>query len=207
MRLRPINTQKIAGQESDETLMLSYAQGDFSAFEHLYQRHKGGLYRYFLRQLGDHALADDLFQDSWSKVISHAPTYQASAKFTTWLYTLAQHKLIDHVRHIKVVNKVIEAASSGEDDNQQQPTIEGVTALNPENQLHNSHASATLKKCIQALPLVQKDCFLLKEEAGLTVEVIAAILGANYEACKSRLRYAYDNLRQCITNKMGQAPI
>lgn len=188
----------------DETLMQRYAQGDFSAFEQLYQRHKGGLYRYFLRHLGDHALAEDLFQDIWSKVISQAPNYQARAKFTTWLYTLAQHKLIDQVRHFKVVNKVIENVLTEPEDWQQN---QGVNHLTPEHQLQHSHAAATLKLCIQALPWVQKDCFLLKEEAGLTVEVIAQMLGANYEACKSRLRYAYDNLRQCMADKMGQVPL
>jgi RNA polymerase sigma-70 factor (ECF subfamily) len=74
-------------------------------------------------------------------------------------------------------------------------------------QLEQGHASAALKTCIQALPLVQKDCFLLKEEGGLSIEAIAHILGANYEACKSRLRYAYENLRQCISHKIGQTSL
>lgn len=187
--------------------MQRYAQGDFRAFEELYQRHKGGLYRYFLRQLGEHGLAEDLFQEIWSKVISQAPSYQVKAKFTTWLYTLAQHKLIDHVRHIKVANKVINADKVEHDEDEKIPQNQGVNEKSPEHQLQQQHTAMILKHCIQALPLVQKDCFLLKEEAGLTVEVIAHVVGANYQACKSRLRYAYNNLRQCITHKMGRSSI
>tara|TARA_R110002167_G_scaffold28926_21_gene96809 strand:+ start:1320 stop:1943 length:624 start_codon:yes stop_codon:yes gene_type:complete len=204
MRILLINNEKEQAQETDEILMQRYALGDFAAFEQLYQRHKGGLYRYFLRQLGNHALAEDLFQDIWSKVISQAPKYKIKAKFSTWLYTIAQHKLIDHIRHIKVVERVIEAPVSESEEAEQSQERQGVNELTPHLQLEQAHASAALKTCIQALPLVQKDCFLLKEEAGLSVEVIAQILGANYEACKSRLRYAYENLRQCISHKIGQ---
>ena len=85
MRILLINNEKEQAQETDEILMQRYALGDFAAFEQLYQRHKGGLYRYFLRQLGNHALAEDLFQDIWSKVISQAPKYKIKAKFSTWL--------------------------------------------------------------------------------------------------------------------------
>jgi len=207
MSITPINNEEIQALEADETLMQRYAQGDFAAFEQLYQRHKGGLYRYFLRQLGDHALAEDLFQDIWSKVISQAPRYQIKAKFTTWLYTLAQHKLIDHIRHIKVVDRVMETPRIDSEDLEKIDQYQGINELTPHMQLEQGHASAALKTCIQALPLVQKDCFLLKEEGGLSIEAIAHILGANYEACKSRLRYAYENLRQCISHKIGQTSL
>ncbi|MDP5032114.1 MAG: sigma-70 family RNA polymerase sigma factor [Paraglaciecola sp.] len=202
-----INTLIKTELVADETLMLQYAQGDFAAFEQLYQRHKGGLYRYFLRQVGEHGLAEDLFQDIWAKVISQAPNYHVKAKFSTWLYTLAQHKLIDHVRHIKVVNKVIDAAPFDADDIEIKHDIHGPNTLTPDIQLENKGAAGALKHCIHALPLVQRECFLLKEEAGLTVEVIATIVGANYQACKSRLRYAYSSLRQCISHKLGQTSV
>ncbi|KXI30843.1 sigma-70 family RNA polymerase sigma factor [Paraglaciecola hydrolytica] len=191
---------------SDEALMLQYAQGDFAAFEQLYLRHKGGLYRYFLRQLADKSLAEDLFQDIWSKVITSAGQYQASAKFTTWFYTLARHKLVDQVRHLKVVAKVIEDKA---DDGVEAEFVvsEHNTQSNPAYILESDKAKAALKDCIAFLPLVQRECFLLKEEAGLSVDAIAHIVDANFEACKSRLRKAYDSLRQCITRKVGAAVI
>ncbi|WP_340680244.1 sigma-70 family RNA polymerase sigma factor [Paraglaciecola sp.] len=187
--------------QSDEALMQQYAQGDFAAFEQLYQRHKGGLYRYFLRQLADKTLAEDLFQEIWSKVISHATQYQTTAKFSTWLYTLARHKLVDHVRHLKVVAKVIEET---EQDNEHHTMSADTGQHNtPENLWEGSKAAEALKGCIEYLPRVQRECFLLKEEAGLSLDVIAQIVDANYEACKSRLRKAYESLRQCISRKIG----
>ena len=185
---------------TDEALMLQYAQGDFGAFEQLYQRHKGGLYRYFLRQLADKTVAEDLFQDIWSKVISHAGQYQPSAKFSTWLYTLARHKVVDQVRHLKVVAKVIEQ-DQDEDTDLAQPAFE---QHDPEQLLQGSKASAALKDCLAFLPLLQRECFLLKEEGGLSLDAIAQVVDASFEACKSRLRYAYDSLRTCIVRKVGE---
>ena len=82
----------------DEELMTRYRDGDARAFEVLYTRHKGPLYRYLLRQCGAAALAEELFQDVWMNLIRTRERYEARAKFTTWLYTLAHHRVIDHHR-------------------------------------------------------------------------------------------------------------
>ena len=81
---------------SDEALMLAYAGGDAMAFEQLYARHRGKLYRYLLRQLRDNALADECFQDVWQRVISARAGWKPDAGFATWLYTIAHHRLGDH---------------------------------------------------------------------------------------------------------------
>ena len=83
----------------DEELMNRYRDGDAHAFEVLYTRHKGPLYRYLLRQCGAAALAEELFQDVWMKLIRARERYEARAKFTTYLYHLAHNRLIDHYRH------------------------------------------------------------------------------------------------------------
>ena len=72
--------------------MLSYASGDAAAFDALYARHKGGVYRYLLRHCGNAGTADELFQDIWMNVIRVRATYTPSAKFATWLYTLAHNR-------------------------------------------------------------------------------------------------------------------
>ena len=84
--------------DSDEDLMLAYAAGDAGAFDALYARHRGGLYRYFARQVRGAAAADELFQDVWMNVIRVRETWRPTAKFTTWLYTLARNRLVDHWR-------------------------------------------------------------------------------------------------------------
>jgi RNA polymerase sigma-70 factor (ECF subfamily) len=81
---------------SDEDLMLAYAAGDAAAFDAIYARHKGGVYRYLLRQCRDVGIAEQLFQDVWMNLIRVRTTYQPSAKFNTWLYTLAHNRLVDY---------------------------------------------------------------------------------------------------------------
>lgn len=190
--------------QSDLSLIQSYAAGDLQAFEALYTRHKGGVYRYFMRHIAEPKLAEDLYQDVWSKVIVHAEHYQASAKFTTWLYTLAHNKLVDHIRHLSVVNKVIVRSEQAEPvdncDSAKQSSGHG----EPEQQLHRARSAAALKHCINRLPHAQKDSFLLKEEAGLSLKDIAQVLDTSLEASKSRLRYAYENLRKCLEIKTGR---
>src|SRR5690349_1665810 len=85
-------------EETDEALMLAYAGGDAGAFERLYGRHKGPLYRYVLRSVKARGEAEEVFQDVWMKVIEARSRYQPKAKFTTWLYTIAHNRMVDHWR-------------------------------------------------------------------------------------------------------------
>src|SRR4051794_334243 len=84
--------------ESDEQLMLAYARGDAAAFEVLYSRHKGPLYRFVLRSVKARGEAEELFQEIWMRVVEAASRYAPQAKFTTWLYTVAHNRLVDHWR-------------------------------------------------------------------------------------------------------------
>ena len=97
---------------TDEDLMLAYAAGDAAAFDALYARHKGGVYRYLLRQCRQGGVADELFQDVWMNLIRARASYAPTAKFTTWLYRLAHNRLIDHYRasaHLTLVSADDEA--------------------------------------------------------------------------------------------------
>lgn len=193
-------------QQTDAILIQQYAAGDLVAFETLYNRHKGGLYRYFMRHMSDTSLAEDLYQEIWSKVIVQAKHYKPSAKFSTWLYTLAHNKLVDHVRHLSVVNKVVVSHDAEVAEGQETFEVQKM-GNESESELTSSRTGRALKQCIGQLPQVQKDSFLLKEEAGLSVKEIALVLNTTFEASKSRLRYAYENLRQCLQIKTGRAKV
>src|SRR5215212_11337835 len=82
----------------DEQLMLAYAGGDAAAFEALYARHKGPLYRFVVRSVKARGEAEELFQDVWMRAIEARERYAPQAKFTTWLYTIAHNRLVDHWR-------------------------------------------------------------------------------------------------------------
>ena len=100
LNLPPMN-DAAAGEPSDESLMLAYAAGRVAAFEQLYARHRGPLYRFLARQLRNDALADELFQDIWQKVIAARASWRPEAAFSTWLFRIAHNRLNDHWRALK----------------------------------------------------------------------------------------------------------
>ena len=167
--------------------MLSYGAGNAEAFDILYQRHKTPLYRFVLRQCGQ-SNVDELFQDIWLKVINARSKYQVTAKFKTWLYHLARNRIIDLYRRNN-----IRPIDNHEDELN---IIEDTAVAQPEKHLQKQHQHTALLEAINELPRDQKEAFLLREEAGLSVEQIAETCGINFETAKSRLRYAIDKLRQ-----------
>jgi RNA polymerase sigma-70 factor (ECF subfamily) len=188
---------------TDEELMQRFSKGEYEAFEVLYQRHKGGLYRYFLRQVNEQSKAEDLFQDIWSQVIASASRYSEKAKFTTWLYTMAKNKLVDHIRHVKVVTKVIDEQCDWQESDVEL-NVKQSQVNQTEKSFESSHQADAIKHCVGKLPQHQLDCFLLKEEAGMQISDIAEMMNSGLEATKSRLRYAYKNLRECLQHKLGE---
>jgi RNA polymerase sigma-70 factor (ECF subfamily) len=174
-------------QISDEKLMLSYCNGDADAFEALYQRHKGPLFRFILRQCRQE-FVDELFQDIWLKVINSRSRYQVKASFRTWLYRIARNRIIDHYRrqNLRPVDNHSEALAS----------LSEAANVQPDNLLDINNRHEALMHAVTQLPNDQKETFLLKEEAGLGIEEIANTTGVSFETAKSRLRYAYKKLKQ-----------
>ena len=176
----------------DEQLMLAYAGGDAGAFDSLYGRHKGALFRFVLRSVKARGEAEELFQEIWMRVIEARSRYAPQAKFTTWLYTIAHNRLVDHWRAkgLALVSLDDEDASIAE------------PAAGPDAEPHHVVVAREtldrLSAAIAALPLAQREAFLLHTESGLTVSEIAAATGSGEEAAKSRLRYAMGKLREAI---------
>ena len=172
-------------QRSDEALMKAYAGGDMKAFEVLYGRHRGPLYRYILRQVGEPATANDLYQQSWEKVIRSRHRFRESSPFQAWMYRIARNNVIDHFRRQKPLDKrlpdEVEAPGPG-----------------PEERTDDVHRQQDLERALQELPDEQKEVLLLKLESGLNLKTIADVVGINQETAKSRLRYAVSKLRACL---------
>ena len=173
--------------------MLRYAKGDAGAFDELYARHRGGLFRYLLRQLGSNrAIAEELFQEIWIGLIGARTRYRVEAKFTTWLYTLAHNRVIDYYRRHRPM-AVVSLEGDIEDD---PPEVPAPGTAQPERIAEARQQAARLLALVDGLPQVQREAFLLHEEAGLNIDEIAAVTGTDREAIKSRLRYALDKLRR-----------
>jgi RNA polymerase sigma-70 factor (ECF subfamily) len=181
----------------DEDLMLAYGAGDAAAFDALYARHKGPVYRYLLRHCGNASAADEMFQDVWTGVVRARASYAPSAKFTTWLYTLAHHRLVDHWRAQGQVGFV----SVDDDADDAKEIVEALPARRsdePDTRAESREIGRRLLEALALLPATQRDAFLLQQEAGLSLAEIAALTGANEETVKSRLRYATAKLRAAL---------
>ena len=177
--------------DADETLMLRYRDGDADAFARLYARHKGPLYRYFLRQCSPPAVAEELFQDVWLKLIAAHSRYTVQARFATWLYRIAHHRLIDYYRACQRSLPVSYA-----DDCPEWVEVPAPVEEQPENREDRRRQAERLLELLAELPEAQREAVLLREEAGLSLEEIAQTTGTGRETVKSRLRYAFTRLRR-----------
>lgn len=179
-------------KETDEALMQRYQGGNTQAFEILYTRHKGGLYRYFLRQCRLAAVAEELYQDVWLNLIRARERYEPRAKFSTYLYRLAHNRLVDYYR------RQASGVPISYDDPEDAPLIECVAESaerEPDNEFEARRQAQKLQQLIAELPDAQREAFLLREEGGLSLDEIAQATGADPETAKSRLRYAVAKLR------------
>ena len=160
---------------------MQYQADDTVAFDTLYEKYRGDVYRFLLRQF-DTATAEELYQDVWMKLIQARGRYQPTARFRTWLYTITHNHVKDHYRKQRVT------AVANDND--------AIDTRAPERIAQDQQILAVLHAGIHQLPDVQREAFLLKEESGLSLDEIAEVMGATKESTKSRLRYAAAKLRE-----------
>lgn len=178
---------------SDEDLMLRYRGGDARAFEALYARHRGGLFRYILRQVGFRAAADEVFQEVWMRIIATRERYRVEARFATFLYSIAHNCVMDHFRRKPPMHLI-----SFEDESASVLEVATPTTEQPESVVQRKQVAQRLLRALALLPDEQRNAFLLHEEGGLTLEEIARVTGVGRETAKSRLRYALAKLREAL---------
>jgi RNA polymerase sigma factor (sigma-70 family) len=172
--------------DSDEALMKRYAQGDVAAFDILYRRHEMRVWRYLERHTGNRATAEELMQEVWFAVARDAVRYVPSARFTTWLFTIAHNRMIDSVRSRR--------QESGLDPE----TLLADPRTGPLAAAISTDQARALFGAVCQLPEEQRHAFLLQMEGDLGIEEIATITATSFETTKSRLRYARAKLRELL---------
>jgi RNA polymerase sigma-70 factor (ECF subfamily) len=186
----------MAAELNDTALMLRYQDGDMAAFETLYNRHRGPLFRFLLRQIGNQQFAEDVFQEVWSRIIRNSKKYRPTAKFTTYIYHIARNCSVDHYRRMSKEQNII---STGDEGTKEPVAITG----NPVTAASNRDKRKALIAALNDLPVEQREAFLLKEESGMSLDEIATVSNVSRETVKSRLRYALGKLRQCLPQPEG----
>ena len=186
---------------TDESLMQQFCAGKAHAFELLYARHEKPLYRYVRRVLGSglQAQTDEVFQDTWMKLVDARESWQPSetASFKTWLYTLAHHRAVDILRKNGRETSVDEGWLD-DDSTEAWQLWPAPTAEQPEQQAFWRKAGQQLLDCLEGLPALQRAAFLLHHEDNLSLDEMTEVLNAEFETVKSRLRYALSKLRTCM---------
>lgn len=181
---------------ADEALMHQFQHGDAGAFETLYLRHKKSVYSYILRYTGSEQDTHELFQEVFIKIHKAAPTYEPTAKFMTWMFTIVRNLCIDHYRRQRLRHH----ASMDENYEDGFSLHETVAAEGPnaESQSSYQELAGILEKALAKINTDQREVFLMREQQGLKFEEIALVLEISVNTAKSRMRYALEALRKFL---------
>lgn len=180
---------------SDAGLIRAYLKGDEKAFEVLYYRYRKPLYG-FLNNLtaGNSSEADEVFAETWLRVIDKLPKYNDSGKFSAWLFRISRNIFIDRLRH----NKPERFVTIDGDD--QIEIMAGSSEFSPDREIGAGDISKEIYRALTSLQPEQKEVFLLREEAELSFKEIAEIQQCSIGTVLSRMRYALKKLRLILRN-------
>jgi RNA polymerase sigma factor (sigma-70 family) len=192
--MAPDQTSDQAANE-DAVLLRAHRDGDRDAFGRLYDRHDRACFQFIRRILGSSgADAEDLHQETWLAVSRHASSFDPrKARFGAWLFTIARRKVWDHLRKQATVRLV-----PGQDDFLLAVPDLGPTPL---QEAESRETAQALINAVEALPLAQRETFILFAEGGLSLEEIASVTEVSAETSKSRLRYARATLRRVLSER------
>jgi RNA polymerase sigma-70 factor, ECF subfamily len=177
--------------------MAAYQRGDVAAFAELVARHEKPLWHFLRRIVRDPDSAEDLLQETFLRVVRGASAWQADAKFSSWLYTIARNLCIDHARssqHRRALS--LDGHTSADDE--AVPRLHEQLAgpdRGAERSALNRELATQLERAIAALPAPQREVFLMREVLQLPFAAIAQTVGASEATVKSRMRYALERLR------------
>jgi RNA polymerase sigma-70 factor (ECF subfamily) len=193
---------------SDEALMHAFAAGDAEAFTRLYDRHERSTWRFIRHRLGraHEAAADDVMQEAWISVARAAPRYVPTARFTTWLFTIARTRAIDYLRTQTHATLSLDAPIDGSADDAPATwadVLRADAAGEPSLRVESRQQAEAFLDALAQLPALQREAFVLQAEAGLSVEEIAQATGVGAETAKTRLRYARTRLRGLLDGWRG----
>jgi len=188
----------IAGAESytDAEVMLRVKAGDQSAFDYLVQKYRRPLVSFMYRMARNTAAAEDLAQEVFLRVYRSRQTYEASAKFTTWLYRIATNLAVNHARDTRHERPEV-TVSLDEPDEETGTTLDVADGtMTAEEALVRRERMAAIRSKVEALPERQKLAVIMHKYQQMDYKQIADVLKLSESATKSLLFRAYQTLRE-----------
>lgn len=190
-------------EDADDALLSRFAAGDRAAFEMLVRRHQVRLYHFVFRQMQHQAVAEEIVQETFVRVVSNMREFKREARFSTWLFTIARNLCFDelrkrkHRRHASLDANEGPAHSDGGDDRSL-----GERTADPSRDTEREATQTELRDkmswAISRLPDEQREVFLLREVSGLAFKEIAEATGVSENTVKSRMRYAVERLQAAL---------
>ena len=175
---------------SDSELIKAFGEGDHAAFETLYHRYRRQLYGFLSNLIpGNPAEVDEVFEETWLRVIDKLPKYRDDGKFSAWLFRVSRNLFIDRVRRNRPPgNGVLNL------DAEEAPEIAGPASMSPERELDSADLERVIADAVGKLPQEQREVFLLRDVHGLSVEETAQALQIAQGTVKSRLARAREKI-------------
>jgi RNA polymerase sigma-70 factor, ECF subfamily len=195
--------KRVATGQSDERLMRRYQAGDVGAFEDLLRRHRAALHGFLYRLTGDRSRAEDLAQETWLKIVAAAPRWERRARFTTWAFSIARNVALDDAR--RASHRTAESLDAPRGDAPSLGEAVAGDAPGPDRGAESALLRPKLEAALAALPVEQREVFVLREYAGVPFAEIAEITGSPLPTVKSRMRYALEALRAELA-RLGVVP-
>ncbi len=182
---------------SDQELIHQYLAGKESALERLILRYKDKVYTSIYMMVRDQYLAEDIFQDTFIKVIDtlKAGKYNEEGKFLPWVMRISYNLCIDHFRKVKRMPKITDA------DGNDIFNVLKFSDKSPEEELMQTQYSAKIKTLVEMLPEEQKEVVLLRHYFNFSFKEIAEMTDVSINTALGRMRYALINLRKIIAEK------
>jgi RNA polymerase sigma-70 factor (ECF subfamily) len=183
---------------SDYELITRFIKGEQSCFEKLIHRHKNKVFAYISLYIRDQALAEDIFQDTFLKVIQSVKSgkYSDNGKFISWVMRIAHNLIIDHFRRIKQMNTI-------SNDNYESDLFNSKSFAedNVEDDMIKGQIKKDIRNMISHLPDDQREVVILRHYAGLSFKEIADITDVSINTALGRMRYALINMRRIMVEK------
>jgi len=183
---------------SDYELLQKFINGEQSCFGELIHRHKNKVYAYIAMYIRDQALAEDIFQDTFLKVIQSVRTgrYSDNGRFLPWVMRIAHNLIIDHFRKQRQMNVLL-----NDDYDSDLFNTKSLADRNIEDIMVRSQIRRDVRKLISSLPDDQKEVVILRHYTGLSFKEIADITGVSINTALGRMRYALINMRKLMQEK------
>jgi RNA polymerase sigma-70 factor (ECF subfamily) len=171
-------------------------RGDLNALSELIARYQNRLYRYLLRMVWRPSEAEDLFQQTWLRLIENIRSFDGSRNFDAWLFTLARNLAIDHLRRIRpqTLDEPLRDSTRGETVADRIPSKDQT----PLDRTLAAERRMQISEAMMGLPMIYREVLTLRFEEEMKIEEIARVTGVPVSTVKSRLRRSLEQLRYAL---------